>query len=147
TKMKPKQVRLRAFEVVNPYINKETSEIVSLVYKVLKSEKLKAKDRRLLLNDEDPNFEQDLISDFQFVKDDTHLRGSMLRIMAGSDVPNIPDSLFEGEKIAIDALELITTENQFIYKQHFYFYLTDKYLITTLPKGTNIIRFQVYLNW
>ena len=58
----------------------------------------------MILNQDDPKKEEDLISDYQ-TKNDLHLSGAMLRIMESSETPSIPDNLFDETKFVISELD------------------------------------------
>lgn len=144
TTKKPKEIKLRAFKIENNDINKKNSGLLAILSSKL--EKSKAKERIMLLNQDDPKKEEDLISDYQ-VKIDMHISGAMLRIMESSETPSIPDTLFDETKFVISELDKLEIGNSKIYKDHYYFLLNNNYIITNLPGAYSITRFQTYINW
>jgi hypothetical protein len=143
-KNKPREIKLRAFKIENIDINKKNSGLLPILSKRL--EKSKAKERIMILNQDDPKKEEDLISDYQ-TKNDLHLSGAMLRIMESSETPSIPDNLFDETKFVISELDKLEIGNSKIYKDHYYFLLNNNYIITNLSGGYTITRFQTYINW
>lgn len=139
-----KQIKLRAFKIETNNISQVSSKIVEHFSRSI--ENSLAKDRRLRLNIEDENQEEDLISDYAF-RELITATGSMLRIAPSSNVLNIPDDLFNDEKILIRQLDRLQVSSEIIYKNHYYFAFNNKYLITNLSLNTTIIRFQTYINW
>jgi len=141
---KPKEIKLRAIKIENNDINKKNSGLLSIL--TSKLEKSKAKERIMILNQDDPKKEEDLISDYQ-IKKDVYISGAMLRIMESSDSPSIPDDLFNETKFVISELDKLEIGNSKIYKDHYYFLLNNNYIITNLPGVYTITRFQTYINW
>lgn len=141
---KPKQIKLRVFCIENPDLKKENSGLLSLLSNKL--EQSKAQERRMLLNKEDPKKEEDLICDYN-VNQQIYVSGAVLRIMPSNDVVNIPDRLFEEQKIVIRELDKLDVQSSIIYKDHYYFLMDNKFLITNLSLTTTIQRFQTYINW
>lgn len=103
-----------------------------------------ANERRMLLNEKDK--EEDLICNYD-LSNPNYLWGSSLRITPSDEVLNIPDNLFNEEKIILQELDSLNDSGEIIYKSHFYFLLSNEYLITTLPGNITISRFQTYINW
>ncbi|WP_100074947.1 hypothetical protein [Chryseobacterium camelliae] len=138
-----KSIKLRAFRIESKTLNQANTNIIEICIKSL--EHSLAKDRRLRLNPDDENQEEDLISDYNLRE--VLVSGSMLRIAPSKDVLNIPDSLFNSEKIVIKELDKLQLNSDIIYKNHYYFSFNNKYLVTNLPLTTTITRFQTYINW
>jgi hypothetical protein len=144
TQPQPKDVKLRAFVIENNNLNQSNSELLKLLSSKLKSSI--AKQRMMLLNSDDPNKEEDLISDYS-INDDNYISGAILRIMDSSDIPSIPDKLFDETKIAIKELDKLGIDSSKVYKDHYYFLLDNNYIITNLQGNITITRFQTYINW
>ena len=51
------------------------------------------------------------------------------------------------EKIEINKLDAIQTKTSNIYKEHYYFMLNNKYVVTNLQRNKPISRFQTYINY
>jgi len=142
-KDKTKGVKLRAFKIENNDINRRDSGLLPLLSGKLNSSIVK--DRRMRLNQDDPKKEEDLICDYDTSRPE-FVSGAVLRIMASSDIPNIPDSLFDEPKIVIKDLDSLGVDESSIYKDHYYFLLNNNILIVGLFSAT-ITRFQTYINW
>lgn len=141
---KPKTVKLRAFSIANYEMGKKDSGLMEMLSDALSGSV--ANNRRMRLNEDDPQKEEDLISDFT-VKGKIHLCGAILRIASSGDIPNIPDNYLEKEKITITDLDTLEIGASTIYKTHYYFLLNNNYMITTLQGNISIKRFQTYINW
>lgn len=139
-----KTVKLRAFEIENNELSQPNCGLLFILSQKLNGSV--AQDRRMRINIDDPKNEEDLISDYN-IKENYLVSGVVLRIMPSDDVPNIPDELFNQEKIEINKLDAIPTKNSNIYKEHYYFMLNNKYLVTNLSGNKPISRFQTYLNY
>ena len=140
--MASKSFKLRAFRVENSVVTQTESNVLNLLEEKLKT--TIANDRRMLLNEKDKD--EDLICNY-VIKTKDYIWGSSLRITPSDEVLNIPDNLFEEEKIDLQELDTIKDQGNIIYKSHFYFLLTNNYLVTTLPGNITISRFQTYINW
>lgn len=144
TPKKPKEIKLRIFKIENNDITKKDSGLLSMLSNKLDNSK--AQDRRMILNQDDPKKEEDLISDYQ-IRSNILISGAMLRIMLSSEAPSIPDNLFDEKRIVISELDQLEIENSSIYKDHYYFLLNNNYVVTNLPGNYTITRFQTYINW
>lgn len=142
--VKPKAIKLRSFSVSNYDIQKKSSGLLKMLSETLSG--TKAGDRRMPLNPDDPQNEQDFVSYYK-VKGDNCIYGTIVRIGPSDSTPNIPDDLLDNELIEISDLEPIDNGTSNIYKNHYYFLLNDEFLITNLPGSTTIKRFEVYVNW
>lgn len=140
-------VKLRAFEIINSDMKKKQSDI---------GDKLRAKlqkstavhDRRMLLNAEDPQKEEDLISDF--AKNNSAgdpVFCTMLRVALGNNVQHIDSTLFSKKNFTIAELNSSVVNAEAIYKNHYYFAVNNNFLITNMPGNLTITRLQTYLNW
>ena len=105
-------------------------------------------ERRMLLNTEDPQKEEDFISNFS--KDNLLMDVifcTMLRVAFGNNVQHINTHLFEKPNFTIEELNNSTLDTDAIYKNHYYFALNNNYLVTNLQGNITITRLQTYLNW
>lgn len=144
TANKNKLVTLRAFKIANNDLKKINSGLLGLLSEKL--QKSKAKERRMLLNADDPLKEEDLISDYN-VKENIHVSCSILRIMPGMDAVSIPEELFNKDKIVFADLNSVEAETSSIYKDIQYFLLNDNTLITCWFGNKTIKSIQTYINW
>ncbi|ASM07381.1 hypothetical protein [Serratia marcescens] len=145
-KSKAKKVTLRAFEVKNSSLTQASSNAKPLLLKKLDELKA-AKNRCMILNHEDPNQERDLISYFKEAAASNSVFCTMLRISSDSDVQHITDSLFEREFFTMDEIDNEHIDTSAICKSHYYFSLSDDFLVTNLPGNKTITRLQTYLSW
>ena len=104
-----------------------------------------ANERRMVLNEKDPNKEEDLICDYK-VSTST-VFGALLRIRNSDNIPELPEEIFESNTIHLEELENLKIESSIFYKDHYYFLLSDNYLIVTLRGKGTITHFQTYINW
>ena len=144
-KQAPKSIILRAFKIENNDLKFERSPILSLLGSKLE-ESTKAEDRRIQLNQDDPNEESDLISDFDISRKDLFIFGTMIRVAASKGTPNLPDALFDQKKIPFSNLNKLELREKFIYRSHFYFATDGRFLVVTLPSNRTITAFQAYIN-
>lgn len=106
-------------------------------------------DRRMLINPDDPQREEDLIANFDLrMKRNVCVMvvGTMLRIASVDDIPNITDDILNKEKVDIETLESIKSDSKVIYKSHYYFAVNNEYLVVSLPSNRTINAYQTYLN-
>ena len=139
--MIPKTINLRAFRIANNNIAKSYSGIKNILSTKLNGSV--AQDRRMLINRDDE--EEDLVSDFN--SNANCVYGVILRISPTKNVPNIPDDYLKKEKITITELNSVELGTTNIYKHHYYFSLSDKFLVTNLQGNLPITRLQTYINW
>ena len=129
--------------------NNDTKNEKSPILKML-SDKLensvKAEDRRIQLNQEDPIEESDLISDFDISRKELFIFATVIRVTGSKGTPNLPDDLFNQKKIPFTKLSNLELKEKFIYRSHFYFATDGKHLIVTLPSNRTITAFQAYIN-
>lgn len=140
-------IKLRAFEITNTDINKMHSDVKDKLKSFLKNSKT-VNERRMLLNTEDPQKEEDFISNFS--KDNLLMDVifcTMLRVAFGNNVQHINTHLFEKPNFTIEELNNSTLDTDAIYKNHYYFALNNNYLVTNLQGNITITRLQTYLNW
>ncbi|HDR1062539.1 hypothetical protein ACFGYE_02590 [Pasteurella multocida] len=139
-----KQVKLRAFEIVNNTVSKPL-QIAALLKQKLDSSQ-SSNERRMLLSKDDPKKEEDLISHFNTEKDQL-VFATMLRIAPGDNVQHIDEKLFQKANFSISDLLNAKINTSAIYKNHYYFLLSNRFVVTNLPGRTTITRLQTYLNW
>ena len=140
-------VKLRAFEIVNQDLKKEVSDIGDKLKDRLKNSK-EVNDRRMRLNAEDPQKEEDLIPDFSINNNKRDpVFCTMLRVALGNNVQHVSHSLFKRKNFTISELNSSEVDAEAIYKNHYYFSLNNNFLVTNLPGNTTITRLQTYINW
>lgn len=142
--MEIKSVTLRAFTLENNNLKKDDCGLLDLL--IAKLPESKAQDRRMLLNEDDPKKEEELISDFN-IKKGAHIAGAVLRLMPSKDAVSIPDELFDGKKIAYSELDAIDVRDTVICKDVYYFMVSDKTLVMCWFGNKTIKGFQTYINW
>lgn len=143
---KPKQVTLRAFEIKNPNLSKASSNAKASLTSRLEQVKL-SKERCMILNPEDPNQERDVLSYFKESPISNSVFCTMLRITSDKEVQHITDTLFEKEVFSMNDIETAHIDATAICKNHYYFSMSDEYLVTNLPLNKTIARLQTYLSW
>lgn len=139
-----KQVKLRAFEITNSNISKSVQLATLLKQKLENSPS--SNERRMLLSADDPKKEEDLISYFDTSKPNI-VFATMLRIAPGENVQHIDDNLFKKQNFLISDLLNTKLNTSAIYKDHYYFLLSNRFVVTNLSGRTTITRLQTYLNW
>lgn len=141
-------MKLRAFTIDNPDFNQRSTDILSaLRNKLLTSENANA--RKMVLNEQDENREADLISNYNHDSADQEpLFCTMLRIAPGNNVQHVSEVLMGKNLFSLDELdEDELNRAAAIYKSHYYFALTDQFLVTNLSGNRTIRQLQTYLNW
>lgn len=139
-----KNVTLRVYSVVNQDPSLSKSDILKKLNEKLNKNSTKAKDRSMILNPDDPNKEEDMLSFFTLSS--SKMKGSIIRFFYSEDTGIIPDALFDSEQIQISDIEKLETDQKRLLKDNYYFILNDSYLITALC-GTSCKKFQTYINW
>ncbi|WP_319931324.1 hypothetical protein [Xenorhabdus santafensis] len=143
---KPRTIKLRAFKIKNIDITRSHSEVKdSLLTKLNKTAMVK--DRCLLLSSEDPKKEQDLISYYQTSEQTNAISCTMLRIAPSSDIEQIPDNLLEKKNFTMEELEGTGIESAVICKDHYYFAISNDFLVTNLALNKTIRSLQTYIGW
>lgn len=137
-----KNIKLRAFKIANTNLTQSDSGILNMLKRVL-TENSTALTRKMKLNEQDPD--EDLLSNYNW-QQDSYLYGMMLRIIPAENGGVINDELFNQDKISINDLTQGGSD-QHQYKDHYYFVLNNKILITNLSGSYSIDRFQTYINW
>lgn len=143
---KQKVVTLRAFDIKNTSLSKASSEAKSTLIAKLNEIK-QAKDRCMILNPEDQNQERDVLSYYKESPQSGTVFCTMLRITSDKDVQHITETLFEKEVFSMDDIETAHIDASAICKSHYYFSMSDNYLVTNLPLNKTVVRLQTYLSW
>ncbi|MFV0481862.1 MAG: hypothetical protein ACK5LP_07750 [Campylobacteraceae bacterium] len=142
-----KSVKLRAFKIENSKLSAANSGLyVDLSAQLNGSLKI-AKDRLMRLSYEDDNKEEDLMSYFDISTKEKNIFGTMIRILKGNEVEHIPEILFNKEMFDIDSLDHEKLDTNAIYKDHYFFLLSNNFLVTNLSGNITIKRLQTYLNF
>lgn len=136
-----KKFTLRAFEISTTNPNDDASTCLSDIVKALDSDRNIAEKRLMALDGE--NSVQDFLSSYEVNK--SYLFGSLMRVKPGSQLSEIPESLLSSSKISQSDLKGIN--KNLIGIDLYYFFLTKKYLITTLKSSFPIKRLETYINW
>lgn len=139
-------MKLRAFSISNDLLTESKSNAYSLLLSTLTSSNNTA-DRCMILNAQDPNKEEDLISYYQNIEEKKFVFCTMLRMAPGKEVQHVTETLLSKKLFTIDDLDSQDIDTAAIYKNHYYFALNDNYIVTTLPLTTTITRLQTYINW
>lgn len=139
-----KQIKLRAFEIANNAISKNL-QVANLLKQKLDSS-TSSNERRMLLSEDDPKKEEDLISHFNTDRNNV-VFATMLRIAPGDNVQHIDETLFQKANFSISDLLNAKLNTSAIYKDHYYFLLSNRFIVTNLSSRTTITRLQTYLNW
>ena len=74
----------------------------------------------MYLNKDDPKKENDSLSDYNFMNNDEHIVGTLLRSSEEDTQPTIDESFFEKTKFAINDLKNSIVETGIVYKEHYY---------------------------
>lgn len=138
-----KTVKLRAFKVSKNNTIDNNTNLFSLLSKHLTEST--AKERRMALNENDPEKEEDLICYYQ--NSNNFIFGALLRIRNSENIPEIPDAVFEENVIHLDQLQNLEFASSTHYKNHYYFLISDNHLIVSLRGNITITHFQTYINW
>lgn len=142
---KNKKITLNAYQIDNINLKEEYSTLMPNLIKKLNEQKGKAKERRMKLNSE--SIEEDILTDYSINANMPYVWGVMWRIAPTKDMPNIPENLFENEKITTNDIKTeVANENLRTKKDQFYFAINKFHLVTNLPKS-RIKSLQDYLNW
>lgn len=140
-----KKIKLRAFEINQTRLSKPNSQAVNLLKQKLDNSQ-SSNDRRMLLNDGDPKKEEDLIAHFN-TSNKNIIFATMLRIAPKSNVQHISEELFQRNNFSISDLLDIKLKTSAIYVDHYYFVMTDRFVVTNLSGRYTIMRLQTYLNY
>lgn len=142
-----KKIRLRAFSLVNTSLRHNETNLLALLCHKLKNSVMN--DRRMQINSDDPQHEEDLIANFDLRMSGNKcvmVTGTMLRIASVDDIPNITDEILNKAKVDIETLESIKSDSKVIYKSHYYFAVNNQFLVVSLPSNRTINAYQTYIN-
>ncbi|WP_178161469.1 hypothetical protein [uncultured Haemophilus sp.] len=146
-KIEVAQVVLRAFKINNPNSTTATSQVREKLEAFLESEH-SAEQRCLILNPDDTNKEQDLISDYSSKEKNQSLFCTLLRMKIGNGVQHITNDLLNEHKFSINDLKKDEIKAAGIYQRHYYFSILGDYLVTAcMPLNQTIKQLQTYLAW
>lgn len=147
-KVEVAEVILRAFKIKNPSATQKVSGIREKLETRLKKDE-KANSRCLILNPEDKNQEQDLISDYRCAGTNQSIFCTLLRMKIGNSVQHITDELLkENHTFNISTLKQRNIKTAGIYQKHYYFSILGDYLVTGgMPLNQTIKQLQTYLAW
>lgn len=139
--MATKEVTLRAFRIENNEPTRAENGLLDMLTEKLTNTTVEQ--RRMILNENDPQQEEDLISNF----DDRNniLKASVLRIMQGDETVSIPDEMFSEPKFSLS--ELDTLGDSAIYKGIQYVLIASDIVIVCWFGNSTIKSIQAYLNW
>ncbi len=135
--------KLRAFKIENSSITQGSVGIINMLRTKL-VETSTAQERRMKLNKQDSD--EDLLAFFQWTGGNSVFFGMMMRIIPAEQGGILSEDIFKQQIIKISDLNE-GDEHTSQYKDHYYFALTDSYLVTDLSGATTIERLQTYLNW
>lgn len=140
---KPKEIKLRAFNIENPNITQASSGILTLLQKILGKDS-SAEERTLQRNEQDAD--RDLLATYQWQPDNKYLFGMMLGIVPGDNSGEFPKNLLSKNQVTIDDIEIGNGES-FVFKDYFYFAINNTNIVTNLSGSFSIERLQTYINW
>lgn len=141
------KIVLRAFKITNPHVTEKTSGVRKKLEKILTTEH-SADKRCLILNPNDINKEQDLISDYSSNGDNQSIFCTLLRMKLGNRVQHITDDLLSAHKFSLNDLKQRTIKTAGIYQRHYYFSILGDFLVTGgMPLNQTIKQLQTYLAW
>lgn len=140
TNLKPKQIQLQAYDIVNDDPKASCSDLFSILQKRLNHDE-SANKRRMKLSSS--SSEEDVLTDFSISEHGIFC--VIMRISPTDDIPTIPDSLFDGNIVQL------TPQNDNEKKtvtvlQTIYVYVGKNHINSTLPHS-QIKRLQVYFNF
>jgi len=104
----------------------------------------------MLINQDDPVGEQDVISNY-YIQDKNNkqnLCATFMRMIPNARDEHIDNSYLEKNTFRIEDISVQKTDTAALHKGHFYLCMNDSYLVTAmLPKNITIQRVQTYINW
>lgn len=136
-----KDMTLRAFSIQASSITQSTSYLKELLGQRL-NESVSG-DRKMKLNQAEPD--EDLLAYFN--QTSNYIFGMMLRITNEGITGQIRPELFDQKFIRIDQISSEISTETSLYKNHYYFLITNDKVVVSLPTDTTIKRLQTYLNW
>ena len=138
-----REVTLRAFSIKSTKMSSDTDEFFESIKEKLNT--TSAKERLMVLNQDDDTAESDLISYFSLK--DNNIFATMMRIAPGADDRHIDNELMEKNSFSVSEIRRTKNNAAALYKNHYYICFNNNYLVTNLPQTTTIKRIETYLNW
>ncbi|WP_179220590.1 hypothetical protein [Wohlfahrtiimonas chitiniclastica] len=142
---KNKKISLRAFRINNTKISISNDTYASLDKRLNSSSS--SADRCMILNQEDPNKERDVLSNFSKSCIPQSYFCTMLRLIPGEDAKHITEDLLKLPKFSIEDIDKNSIDTPNICKEHFYFSISNQYLVTNLRGNKSIKDLQTFLAW
>lgn len=140
-----KQVTLRAFYINSSDFIKSEAEL-SIKLKDKLDSRDKVDSRRMSLGN--TTKDQDVLAYYEYPNEKSNLIfGSIIRIALGNNVTHITDTLLNSKFFSLSDLQSDQLATSAIYKSHYYFFISDKFVITNLASNVTISRLQTYLRW
>lgn len=142
-----KTLKIRVFDLdsVNKNLTESEFDLLKVIESAL-SQKTKSQERRMILNQQDPD--EDVLANFDWGPNKSYLFGTMMRIAPTDTTGTFSNDFFEKEKFNIKDLHAVAnSQNTSICKLYYYFIMDNKHLLTTLPGNKSISGFQTYINW
>lgn len=140
-----KQVTLRAFYInSSDFIKSEAELCIKLKDKLDSRDKVDS--RRMSLGN--TTKDQDVLAYYEYLNEKSNLIfGSIIRIALGNNVTHITDTLLNSNFFSLSDLQSDQLATSAIYKSHYYFFISEKFVITNLASNVTISRLQTYLRW
>lgn len=141
-----KQVTLRAFYInSSDFIKSETELLTKLKEKLVLRDKVDL--RRMSLGN--TTKDEDVLAYYDYLPKSSNnfIFGTIVRIALGNNVAHITDNLLNSKSFTLSDLKSDQLSTSAIYKSHYYFFISDKYVITNLASNSTISRLQTYLRW
>lgn len=140
-----KQVTLRAFYInSSDFVKSEIELLTKLKDKLVLRDKVDSRRMSLGRNTRD----EDVLAYYDFQpQSNNFIFGTIVRIALGNNVTHITDTLLNSKSFTLSELQSDQLSTSAIYKSHYYFFISDKYVITNLASNSTISRLQTYLRW
>ena len=136
-----KTITLRAFAIKGNKLSQRSNLLRQLL--IQKLENSTTGDRRMRLNQAEA--EENLLAHFSLYPN--YVFGMMLRITNEGVSGQINPKLFEQKNICIEDIASEVDSNMSLYKDHYYFLLSDDKIVVSLPTERTTKDLQTYLNW
>lgn len=136
-----KTITLRAFAIKVNKLSQSSNSLRELL--IQKLENSTTGDRRMRLNQAEA--EENLLAHFSLYPN--YVFGMMLRITNEGVSGQIDPKLFEQKNICIEDIASEVDSNMSLYKDHYYFLLSDDKIVVSLPTERTTKDLQTYLNW
>ena len=136
-----KTITLRAFAIKVNKLSQSSNSLRQLL--IQKLENSTTGDRRMRLNQAEA--EENLLAHFSLYTN--YVFGMMLRITNEGVSGQINPELFEQKNISIEDIASEVDSNMSLYKDHYYFLLSDDKIVVSHPTERTTKDLQTYLNW